>query len=464
VTKLNQPLRAETRSDPNVVSGIAARASVPSDAPPFVEPTLEARFDRREPAGSAPSSMPHEGDLLAEKYRVEELIGRGGMGSVFAARHVELGHRVAIKVLHTAGPNAAARFLREAQLCARLASDHVPRVFDLGRRNDGSPYIVMEYLVGADLANVIAQAKPGREEAIGYVLHACAGLAGPHAAGVVHRDLKPANLFRVSRPDGSARILILDFGISKIVGDSTDSGLNLTHTGSVLGSPSYMSPEQIRASRAIDARSDIWSLGVILFELLAGRMPFEGASFPALAVAIATETPAILSTKDPALDAIVRRCLEKDPEKRFPSVTALAEALAPFAAKGGATAGVGRAEISRKPFRSYGITATIFACALVIFSLANFRGRPASTHDTEPGPARPMPSASATTPIETPNEVPTASPSTSASASPEPRAPTAIPTALPQRKPPGVLRRPESTPRAAKTVIPPPLGPTDTPD
>jgi protein kinase-like protein len=289
-------------------------------------------LDAGPPSSEAIASTPRLGDVLADKYRIEGLLGRGGMGVVLVARHLELGHRVAIKLLESSEPTAAARFLREAQACAQLVNDHIARVFDLGRLPNGVPYFVMEHLVGEDLSQVIARGPVPVDLAIEYMIQTCSALAEAHAAGVIHRDLKPSNLFVSLRSNGKPWIKVLDFGISKFVaGGSLEKSRSLTSPQSILGSPQYMSPEQIRASNALDARSDIWSLGIVLYELLTAQRPFKGATVSALLVSIATEDPVMPSTLSAALpasiEAVLMRCLEKDPAARFSSVNALVEAL-----------------------------------------------------------------------------------------------------------------------------------------
>lgn len=290
-----------------------------------------------EPRSSAETSFePRPGAVWANKYRIEKLLGRGGMGSVFSALHEELGKRVAIKVLHSAHPDAAARLIREARTTARLGGAHVPQIFDLGRLPGGAPYIVMEHLIGEDLAQVLARGPVSPSEAVRYVLQVCAILGPVHAAGVVHRDLKPANLFLVAGQPGPPVLKVLDFGVSK-GGFQEDlaEATSLTSTGMLVGSPMYMSPEQVRADKDIDARSDVWSLGVILYELVTGERPFHGATMSALAISIATDRlspPSVLRPLvPPGLDAAVLRCLEKDSAARFQSVVALSQAIAPFA-------------------------------------------------------------------------------------------------------------------------------------
>jgi serine/threonine protein kinase len=324
---------AEVREVEAHLAECAACAGVVADAAYGAGDEGVDTLASRQPA--APLLEP--GTLWAGKYRIERLLGRGGMASVFSAFHEELGHRVAIKVLHSDDSGAATRLIREAQTTARLGGAHVPRVFDLGRLPGGAPYIVMEYLIGEDLSQVLARGPVAPWEAVGYVLQACAVLGPVHAAGVVHRDLKPANLFLVAQEGGAPVLKVLDFGISKGgFQDDSAEAQSLTSTGAIVGSPMYMSPEQIRASKDVDARSDLWSLGVILHELVTGDRPFHGATLSALAIAIATEPPsrpgAVRPGIPPGLERAILRCLEKDRSARFQSVEALSRALAPFAA------------------------------------------------------------------------------------------------------------------------------------
>jgi hypothetical protein len=269
------------------------------------------------------------GSIIGGRLRVDRFLGAGGMGVVVAATHLELDQRVAVKVLHdelAANPTIVARFLREARAVANLRTDHVCRVFDVGRLDNGAPYIVMELLEGSDLGAAVARGPVSPPFAVDYVIQACIALAEAHAAGVVHRDLKPANLFVTRRADGSPMLKVLDFGIAKA---ATAAEAKLTHTASTMGSPGYMSPEQIKSARDVDLRTDIWALGVTLFQLLAGRMPFAGTQLTEIAVNITTAQPAPLDV-EAGLRAIVLRCLEKEPERRYPDVAALATALLPF--------------------------------------------------------------------------------------------------------------------------------------
>lgn len=283
------------------------------------------------------------GEVLAGKYRIDRVLGQGGMGIVVAATHVQLRQRVAIKfLLHGARGDIVTRFLREARAAARLKSEHVARVLDVGELPNGSPFMVMEFLEGSDLEGVLADRGPlPIEEAIFHLLQACEAIAEAHAAGIVHRDLKPANLFLASTPDGSGSIKVLDFGISKDTTEEIDNASpSLTRTTAVLGSPSYMAPEQMRSTRDADVRADVWSLGVILYELLTGEVPFVAESFVELALKVISDEPpsprSYRADLSPALEAAILRCLQKDPAVRFANVTELAFAIAPFGAPGAA--------------------------------------------------------------------------------------------------------------------------------
>jgi serine/threonine-protein kinase len=282
----------------------------------------------------------HEGDLIAGKYRVERVLGDGGMGVVVAARHLELGERVALKFLlpeAAQNPEARLRFVREARAAVRIKGEHVARVFDVGTREDGTPFIVMEYLEGHDLGRLVeAHGALAVENAVHYVLQACEAVAQAHAVGIVHRDLKPANLFLTTSPDGSPLVKVLDFGISKSMSVFARTlSPDITTLNAAVGTPQYMSPEQARDAGNVDARTDVWGLGAILYELLAGKAAFDGDSVPAIVMMIATEEPAALESSSPDLPAplaaVVRRCLQKNRDDRFANVAELARALAPFA-------------------------------------------------------------------------------------------------------------------------------------
>lgn len=278
------------------------------------------------------------GDILAGKYRVERVLGAGGMGVVVAAEHLQLDARVALKFMTPEmleDREAVTRFLREARAAARLKGEHVTRVSDVGTLDNDAPYLVMEYLEGEDLGQLIQRSGPqGVAESVEYIRQACEAIDEAHAQGIVHRDLKPSNLFLTRRPNGRPCIKVLDFGISKLAGQ-TGVAMNMTNTRAVFGSPTYMAPEQMRSARDVDHRADIWSLGATLFELLTGRVPFEAESIMELCLKVAQENPPPPSSVriglPSALDAVVLKCLEKDINRRYVSASELSAALAPFA-------------------------------------------------------------------------------------------------------------------------------------
>jgi eukaryotic-like serine/threonine-protein kinase len=291
-------------------------------------------------APAIPSELPQIGEVLDGKYVIEDVLGAGGVGIVVAARHVLLGQRVAIKfLLKSATPNAEAaeRLLREARAISAIKSDHVTRVLDVGRLPEGAPYMVMEHLVGTDLGRLRrARGTFPPSDAVDAVLQACEAIAEAHAMGIVHRDLKPSNLFVVARPDRSLSVKVLDFGLSKI---THDRGGRLTATGVVAGSPQYMAPEQMQSLKDVDHRADIWSIGVILYYLMAGKRPYEGKTIPVIWAGILGGPPralrSITPSVPPGLEAVVSRCLVADPARRMPSLTELAQELAPFGSERG---------------------------------------------------------------------------------------------------------------------------------
>ncbi len=283
----------------------------------------------------AASSELTPGRVIAEKYEIETLLGSGGMGVVARAKHLVLGTSVVVKLLKApdADDDSVRRFLREARAGAALDSEHVVRVLDAGLFQ-GRPYLVLEHLRGRDLAQQLeAKGALPVEDAVSYVLQACEALATAHGRGIVHRDIKPANLFLTQSADGEPLLKVLDFGIAKAAEDSGIATLDagLTHTAAIMGSPRYMSPEQLEHTAGVDARADVWSLGAVLYELCAGKPAFDAPNMAALATAILTKEPPPLSNVPAELAAVVARCLKKDREERMPSVAALARALVPFA-------------------------------------------------------------------------------------------------------------------------------------
>lgn len=286
------------------------------------------------------SSAVREGEILAGKYRVDKVLGVGGMGVVVAAHHLELDEKVALKFLlpETLGnAEAVARFAREARAAVKIKSEHVARVSDVGKLESGAPYMVMEYLQGSDLAAWLTEKGTlPLEQAVEFTLQASEAIAEAHALGIVHRDLKPANLFVIRRPDGGLSIKVLDFGISKMTSLTGSNGEgSMTKTSTMMGSPIYMSPEQIQSSKDVDARGDIWALGVILYELVTGNAPFGGEHMAELIYRIISAAPPRMGAYRPevpqAFESVILRCLEKDRNRRFATVAELAQALAPFA-------------------------------------------------------------------------------------------------------------------------------------
>ncbi len=281
----------------------------------------------------------YAGQILGGKYRVDRVLGAGGMGMVVAATHLQLDERIAIKFLlpeALRNPEAVARFGREAKAAVKIRGEHVARVIDVGTFENGAPYMVMEHLDGRDLAALIREhGALSPTDAVDAVLQACEALAEAHALGIVHRDLKPANLFMVRRPDGTPCVKVLDFGISKLTSPGSDH--SMTKTSAVMGSPLYMSPEQMTASRHVDARTDIWAIGVVLYELLTGRVPFSAETLPEICGLILTAAPPAIRDYSPAvpdaLQGVVRRCLEKDRDRRYSNVSELAHALSPFGSR-----------------------------------------------------------------------------------------------------------------------------------
>ena len=278
--------------------------------------------------------MLEPGTIVLGKYRIERVLGRGGMGVVARAHHLRLDQPVAIKYLLPdvlEHEMVVPRFLREAQAAVRLKSEHVSRVYDVGQLDDGVPYMVMEYLEGTDLRRYLREHGPVAPGlAVDLMLQACEALAEAHAHGIVHRDVKTSNFFLTQSSDGMPMLKVLDFGVSKT---QVDPDQGDTHSQVLMGTPSYMSPEQMQSSKYVDARTDIWGMGVVLYELLSGRRPFKAESFPQLCILVATEpAPPLEAAVPTGLEWVIARCLEKDPVLRFDSMAELAASLAPYAA------------------------------------------------------------------------------------------------------------------------------------
>ena len=279
------------------------------------------------------SELPREGVVLRQKYQLERVLGQGGMAIVYAATHLHLQQRVAIKVLRPDVPrenSVVERFVREARAASRLQGTHVARVLDVDTLDDGTPFIVMEHLEGSDLLVLSRRRQLSIAEAVGYVREACEAIAEAHALGIIHRDVKPANLFLAKQRTGESTVKVLDFGISKVI---EDTRITEEHVG--MGSAEYMSPEQMRSATDVDPRSDVWSLGVTLYELCTAHTPFHADGVGAVIAAVLTRAPPSPRQYRPdmpaALEAVILRTIEKDPELRYGSVASLSAALAPFA-------------------------------------------------------------------------------------------------------------------------------------
>jgi serine/threonine-protein kinase len=324
------------------------------------------------------------GQVIANKYQVEGVLGEGGMGVVVSAWHLGLEQRVAIKLLlshmRDAEGSALERFQREARAAARIRSEYVCRVLDTGSLEDGTPFLVMEYLEGADLADELL--RRGRfevAEAVRYVREACLALIEAHQAGVIHRDLKPANLFLVQRPDGARSIKVVDFGVSKSISRSGTPHLTLTKTSAMVGSPIYMSPEQLSSSKDVDGRTDIWALGTILYELITGRTPFYGESIPQLVNAVLNTEPdgfAALGITAPAgLEQVVRRALSKQRDGRFANARELFTALGPYVSDApGSISGTVATQKTPLPTRSMNIDNSASPASAPVISVPDASG------------------------------------------------------------------------------------------
>jgi serine/threonine protein kinase len=283
------------------------------------------------------------GRVVADRYVIGRVLGSGAMGTVWAAFDLDLEREVAMKFVTTGGlsrEESAERFRREVHVVARMKSEHVVRVFDVGSLGDGTPFMVMEVLEGRGL-DVEREARGVLpvDEAVGYLLPTVEVLAEAHAAGVVHRDIKPANVFLVERGDAPRFVKLLDFGVSKAAAELGSSGA-ITQSGAIMGSPLYMAPEQLRASSTVDARADIWSLGAVLFELVTGYTAHSGDSVAELCATLLRDPPRPITdfgtALPPGFAEVVMRCLEPDPEQRYANVVELGVALLPFASSGAA--------------------------------------------------------------------------------------------------------------------------------
>jgi serine/threonine-protein kinase len=288
------------------------------------------------------------GEIIGGKYELIRLLGQGGMGSVFEGRHIEIGRRVALKFLHAAfaqKEEMATRFLREAKAAAAIGSQHIVDITDVGRKDNGTPYLVMEYLEGKDLAVLIEQEGPMDQSRAAFLaVQICRGMAAAHERGIIHRDLTAKNVILTRREDGAEWIKILDFGIAKVLETSLKSTKNLTGAGMTLGTPHYMAPEQVWDASNVDHRVDIYSLGVILFELLTGgERPFTAETYPELILKVATMDPPSPRLFRPdlseAFERIVIKAIAREADDRYDTMGALAADLVPFLVEGASPLG-----------------------------------------------------------------------------------------------------------------------------
>lgn len=420
--------------------------------------------------GAVDASWIAPGTLLDGKYAVERVLGSGTMGSVVSARHVELGEPRALKLLHPLWlnqPDKVERFKLEARAAVKLKSPHVARVFDVGTLPGGRPYIVMEQLTGSDLAAYLAtQGRLDTGEAVDLVVQACDALAEAHALGIVHRDLKPANLFVHRTSDGHVTLKVLDFGVAKI--RISPSTMSATDENEMIGTPRYMAPEQTRMGAPVDARTDIWALGSILYQLVTGSPPFTGRTLTELIGAIVAAAPRPPRELRPDLPGgladVILRCLEKAPAKRWASAAELSEALAPYRAAREVPAA--RAAASSRPpgaptRRFAGLGAGPLLLALTGLLVGGGAGTVASIGRARERLAQPREATSAARPTAGPSAVP--GPTNSATAAPPASVGTSLETATaPRASSSGPLGRPlRPATSSGTTAAPPPTGDPD---
>ncbi|MDI3291139.1 serine/threonine-protein kinase [Polyangium sp. 15x6] len=432
----------------------------------------------RDPA--SPDGAPAPGTVLAGKYVVESVLGQGGMGIVLQARHQRTEQAVAIKLLRPDArvlPDVTARFEREARAAARIQGPHVVRVYDVDNLPDGSPMMVMELLQGWDLGQELAIRGPlPYPEAVGHVLAACEALSQAHRMGVVHRDIKPGNLYLCQ--EGQRRLVkVLDFGISKVL-DKRDNAAQ-TATTAAFGTPQYMSPEQVRSAKNVDGRADIWSLGVVLYELLGGRGPFDEASATAALAAIIADEPRPLRELRPDLPQkladVVMKALEKRADDRWPDIDTFMAALVPFGPAGAAPQTLLNAKTpkiaAREPMStrrlmivSAGIAAVVVG--VFLFVLASQTKKPAEPAADAVVTATAPPSAATPAPSPTIAPMPAAVETATAPPAAPPTAPVAVgppPKQAPTTAPPPVTATAPAAPTPKPTPPKPPPPPAEDP-
>jgi serine/threonine-protein kinase len=362
------------------------------------------------------------GTVLDGKFQIEKPLASGTAGDVYEALHLGLNSRVAVKVLRPGAPETAdirrKRFMREARVAARIRSDHVVRVFDIVAPERGPTYIVMELLHGETLAQRVRRvgALPAAE-AVDYVVQAAKPLGEMHDAGIVHRDVKPSNLFLARDADGKSRIKLLDFGVAAFQQPVARHESSITLSEAIVGTPRYMAPEQVQSSKRIDARADVWALGVTLYELLAGTPPFDGQTVLAVLNQIENQEPRRLAERRPDLPAplvaLVHACLAKDPDKRPANARAVADAIAAFSSDGAHSSDEVVVVPSRPSFPRMGLASVLAqrkrlaiaagaigaGAIIVIAATATHRSHPGPEQAASPEPIRPVPPATVATTI-----------------------------------------------------------------
>lgn len=412
-----------------------------------------------------------DGETVGGKYRIERTLGAGGMGTVVLAWHLQLNQRVALKFMLpalVAEPQAVARFQREARAAVRLQSPHAGRVLDLDSLPSGAPFLVMEYLEGETLEQRLSRERSiSVRQVVAWVRQALEAIGEAHGMGIVHRDLKPANLFLARRPDGSEVIKVLDFGIAKSTHPDIEKGLGTSSAQMMIGSPPYMAPEQIDHGSPIDARTDLWAVGVVLYQLLSGELPFNGVTVVEVMYAVQSRTPAPLAKLVPdapaALCALVDRCLSKDPQHRPAAAGEVSRALDEIAAA--LELNQEPLPVVRRPALPRAALAASLLLALATVIALVFRGPtveptadpvgPEATEVTPPPRAQPLPTADAPATVDAPETgplppgdgvVPQVAPGPTA------RGPARAPTTAPRPKP---ARAPASPPSDSGTVTAP---------
>lgn len=465
-----------TKPEPGVTGGTRPSHATPTTGAGKSDDYESWLLEAAQPDAPPQVLLPRKGQVISGKYRIEQELGKGGMGAVYRATHVVSDKQVALKWMFRPATDERAkqRFTREARAAGRIDHPGVVDVYDIGEEGDAA-YLVMELLRGEALSSRLSRGRLGITEAIDLLLPAMRGVAAAHRQGVIHRDLKPENIFLCAGPEGDQReAKVLDFGISTINAPDSGSESTLTKEGTLLGTPAYMSPEQLESPNALDSRTDIYALGVILYQCLTGKLPFEAETYSALILAIARDAPISLRkhrAELPAeLEAVVLRALSKQREQRFASVDEFIAALAAFSSAP-TTAGdpVAAASVARKPRSRVAVVAALALLVVVGLAalwrslsqapetLADTPKSPIQTEQRAAAPTPPMPdavaaSAAAPEPEVTPTTQPKSAPEPVRSVSTAPPRTTAPAAQIPTKRPPP--KRPVTTPKTAKPQRP----------